>query len=253
MLYLVLVINYLEQKKLGNCLFQIISLLKCALGLKENWAVFILQLSGYSFLGSCINVLQCCFLTQWVSCLLGFWEWGGVGPITINCFCLCVCVCMWLHLPKVYDFLFLVAQHLLGWWCGPGDRWYGNSEAVPTWSWGVDRWDGTCECAPVPVPGQSSNLLSFPKPSELTHGLGSPQNSCWEVPAQPLVTLLCPRHPNGTKGNVTKRIWLPPSHVRGFRHQSPLTPSLILWNEAGRWKNQPSLAKKWGAGSSRSS
>lgn len=110
MLYLVLIINCLEQSKLGNCLFQIISLLKCALGLKENWAVFVLQLSGYSFRGSCIYVLQCCLLSR----LLGFWERGGVGLITINFF-VSLCVCMWLHPPKAYDFLFLVAQHLLGW------------------------------------------------------------------------------------------------------------------------------------------
>lgn len=57
-LYLVLIINLLQQKKLGNCsklleqLFPIISLLKCSLGLKENCTVFIVLVAAFMFCNS---------------------------------------------------------------------------------------------------------------------------------------------------------------------------------------------------------
>lgn len=63
---LVLIINGLKKKekkkeKKKNVLSQIISLLKCALGLKQKhpspWTMFILQCSDYRFLGSRTYVL----------------------------------------------------------------------------------------------------------------------------------------------------------------------------------------------------
>lgn len=49
-------------------------------------------------------------LSQWASWLVGFSEGGGGGANRFFFF-----LPPWLHPPKAYDFLFLVAQHLLGW------------------------------------------------------------------------------------------------------------------------------------------
>lgn len=117
------------------------------------------------FLVAVLRFCNALFWSGWTYCSVGISGSGGWYIYNIHIF-LFVCLIS----PK-FDF-FLVAQHLLGWWCCPSDWWYGNSEAIPTWSWGVDRWNGTCEYASLP--GQSSNSLSFSQHLVMVIGLTLP-------------------------------------------------------------------------------
>lgn len=104
------------------------------------------------FLVAVLRFWDALFWSGWTYCSVGISGSGGwyVYHIYIYFF-----FCL---ISLKFDF-FVAAQHLLGWWCCPSDWWYGNSEAIPAWSWGMDRWNGTCEYAALP--GQSSNCLSF--------------------------------------------------------------------------------------------
>lgn len=170
------------------------------------------------------------FLCGWVLCLVFGWDCWGWGWELIAFFF------FFGFIPqKAYDFFFLVAQHLLGWWCCPSDRWYGNSEAIPTWSWGVDRWNGTCECASVP--GQSSNFLSFPQQLGMVTGLARPSSipagqwehrpcwDCWGLAKKRCLVLLliqsyCRTQSKAGRWGIWQRMWLPVSQMRGFTNQS---------------------------------